>query len=150
MRDMSIRTGTPADHDAVSGIYRRSSLFNEGDRDNLLAHPEALHYAGTALGDGRTRVALFDGRIIGFATTRPVQAWLELDDLFVDPEWMRKGVARALVRDAAESATKVRITRIDVTANEHALPFYESVGFLVDALVETPFGISPHMHLDIG
>jgi hypothetical protein len=38
----AIRLGTPADQPACSGVYRRASLSNAGDRDNLLAHPEYL------------------------------------------------------------------------------------------------------------
>jgi hypothetical protein len=37
-----IRLGVPADLAAVAGVYRRASLSNPGDRDNLLAHPEYL------------------------------------------------------------------------------------------------------------
>jgi hypothetical protein len=37
-----IRLGTSADLPACSDVYRRASLSNAGDRDNLLAHPEYL------------------------------------------------------------------------------------------------------------
>ena len=37
-----IRLGTPADLAAAADVYRRASLSNAGDRDNLLAHPEYL------------------------------------------------------------------------------------------------------------
>jgi len=35
-----IRLGVPADLPAASDVYRSASLFNAGNRDNLLAHPE--------------------------------------------------------------------------------------------------------------
>ena len=37
-----IRLGTSADLTAVTSVYRRASLPNAGDRDNLVAHPEYL------------------------------------------------------------------------------------------------------------
>ena len=37
-----IRLGTSADLAAATSVYRRASLSNAGDRDNLLAHPEYL------------------------------------------------------------------------------------------------------------
>ena len=37
-----IRLGLPADLPAASDAYRRASLFNMGDRDNLRAHPDYL------------------------------------------------------------------------------------------------------------
>ena len=41
----------PRDLPACSGVYRRASLSNAGDRDNLLAHPEYLTWdRGTGRG----------------------------------------------------------------------------------------------------
>jgi hypothetical protein len=37
-----------------------------------------------------------------------------------------------------------------VTANHHALAFYEKVGFVADGEVETRFGAGLRMHLDVG
>ncbi len=37
-----IRLGTSADLAAATSVYRRASLCNAGDRDNLLAHPKYL------------------------------------------------------------------------------------------------------------
>jgi hypothetical protein len=67
-------------------------------------------------------------------------------------------VARARRHQVAESARighdalatiKARgMTRIDVTANPHALAFYEAVGFVVDGVAKTEFGVGTRMHLD--
>jgi len=43
-----IRWSTPADLSALTDVYVRASLSNEGDRDALLAHPEALVLEGDA------------------------------------------------------------------------------------------------------
>jgi GNAT superfamily N-acetyltransferase len=89
--------------------------------------------------EGRTRVAVVDGHIVGFATL----VGNELEDLFTDPDWMRRGIASALVRDAAST-----VPRIEVTANSHALPFYEAVGFVHDGVTETSGGTAYRMHAD--
>jgi len=62
----------------------------------LLANPEVLVFDIGSIRDGRTRVAVDNGRIVGFATTSLRGEIAELDDLFVDLAWMRRGVARAL------------------------------------------------------
>jgi len=49
-----IRLGAPADLAAASSVYRRASLSNAGDRDNLLAHPEYLILGPEGLAEGRT------------------------------------------------------------------------------------------------
>src|ERR1700760_1267187 len=95
-----IRLGTAADLTAASGVYRRASLSNAGDRDNLLAHPEYLILGPEGLAEGRMYVAEEDGSVVGFATwARAAQAGgaIELEDLFVDPDWRRRGIATALV-----------------------------------------------------
>ena len=63
-----IRLGTSADLAAADNVYRRASLSNEGDRDNLLAHPEYLILGPAGLAEGRTHVAEVDGSVVGFAT----------------------------------------------------------------------------------
>jgi len=148
MPDVSIRTASLDDHDVVRAVRRRASLSNEGDRDVLLAHPEALEYDPTPLAEGRARVAVRDGRVVGFA------AWsgedeLELDALFVEPDAMRSGVARALIGDLLDLARTRQVRRVNVVANEHALAFYEAVGCVADGRVETRFRDAPRMHLDI-
>jgi GNAT superfamily N-acetyltransferase len=92
-----IRLGTPADLAAAASVYRRASLSNAGDRDNLLAHPEYLILAPEGLAEGRTHVAEEDGSLVGFATWIEAAGAVELEDLFVDPGSRRRGIATALV-----------------------------------------------------
>jgi GNAT superfamily N-acetyltransferase len=133
-------------------LFRRSSLSNPGDRAALLAHPEALELAGTAVSEGRTRVACTaDGMIVGFITGRPLGSGaLEVEDLFVDPDWMGRGVGRALVLDAVATARAEGLPRINVTANTHALAFYQRMGFVIDGQTETQFGRAHRMHIPVG
>jgi len=145
-----LRTANARDLDALRDVYRRSSLSNASDRDALLAHPDALELAGDALDDGRTFVAVDDGRILGFATLGlGADGAVDLDDLFVDPDTMRQGIGRRLVAEAAARARTAGAVRIDVTANPDARAFYESVGFVEVGEAETRFGPAPRMSLEI-
>ncbi len=100
--------------------------------------------------EGRTRVATWTGdQIVGFATTLYVGRALELEDLFVDPDWMRRGVGRRLVLDVVALAGRHEAQRIEVTANPHAMAFYGTVGFVRDGAVETQFGPGLRMHLEV-
>ena len=74
---VAIRLGTPADLPACSGVYRRASLSNAGDRDNLLAHPEYQVLGPQGLAEGRTYVAEEgDGSVVGFALSTVLGIWL--------------------------------------------------------------------------
>jgi ribosomal protein S18 acetylase RimI-like enzyme len=147
--ELEVRDATPADLPALQDVYRRSSLSNEGDRANLLAHPETLVLSDRAIREGRTRAAISaGGDIIGFITIAMADRALEVDDLFVDPDVMRRGVGRRLVDDAVDIAVDRGVARLEVTANPHALAFYLRVGFVVDHEVATRFGPALRMHLD--
>lgn len=148
--ELHIRTAVLADLPVLSKVYSRASLSNAGDAAALLAHPDALSLGDEGVSQGRTRVAIRTGdHIVGFATTLRVGAVLELEDLFVDPTWMRRGVARRLIADIVDLAQKERVQRVEVTANPHALPFYDNVGFVHDGEIETRFGPGARLHLDV-
>ena len=144
-----IRDAMPADLAALRDVYRRASLSNEGDRETLLANPDALEFPGLGGDDRRTRVATADGRIAGFATSVPAGDVIELDDLFVNPGWMRQGAGRALVLDAVAIARELGAGRVEVTANPHALVFYGKAGFIAGHEVQTRFGPGLRMHIDV-
>jgi len=142
-----IRLGTPADLAAASSVYRRASLSNEGDRDNLLAHPEYLVLGPEGLAEGRTHVAEQDGTVVGFATWAEADGTVDLEDLFVDPDYRRRGIASELVRRIAEVLRARGVQRLEVTANPHAMEFYRSAGFTDNGTADTDFGTAPRMVL---
>jgi ribosomal protein S18 acetylase RimI-like enzyme len=142
-----IRLGTPADLAAASSVYRRASLSNEGDRDNLLAHPEYLVLGPEGLAEGRTHVAEQDGAVVGFATWAEADGTVDLEDLFVDPDNRRRGIASELVRRIAEVLRARGVQRLEVTANPHAMEFYRSAGFTDNGTADTDFGTAPRMVL---
>lgn len=149
MEEFEIRTALLGDVPRIADVFVQSSLSNEGDRPALLAHPDALVFDDEPVRQQRTRVALSNEHIIGFATARPVGDIDELDDLFVDPDWMRRGVARDLIADAVKDARARGARRIEVTANGHALAFYTTTGFVLDGTADTEFGPGYRMHLDV-
>lgn len=144
-----VRTAEAGDLAALQGVFRRASLHNAGDREVLLAHPEVLVWSGEAIAGGRVRVAVEDGTVVGFATTVPIDGGLELEDLFVEPDRMRRGMARRLVEDLLDRARTEGVEHVWVTANPHAMAFYTAVGFVPDGTAPTMFGSAPRLRLDV-
>ena len=151
MSIVRIRAACASDLPALRDVFRRSSLSNERDRDLLLARPEALELTDEGITGGRTRVAVgADDEILGFITTRSLDAGvLEIEDLFVDPDRMRTGVASRLVEDLLATAGRDGVRRIEVTANPHANAFYRDVGFIQGHDTETRLGGAPRMYLTL-
>jgi GNAT superfamily N-acetyltransferase len=144
-----IRLGVLADLPAASDVYRSASLSNAGDRDNLLAHPEYLVLGPEGLAEGRTYIAEEDGSLVGFATWIETAGIFELEDLFVDPGWRRRGIAAALVNRITHVLRARGVRRLEVTANPHALEFYRAAGFIDCGVTDTAFGTAPRMVLAV-
>jgi len=79
----------------------------EEDRAALQAHPDALGVSLAAIAERRVRVAVGEaGELLGFSIVADgAGAVCELYDLFVDPGFLRQGIGRALVDDAAKRAS---------------------------------------------
>jgi GNAT superfamily N-acetyltransferase len=144
-----IRLGVPADLSAAADVYRRASLSNAGDHDNLLSHPELLILGPEGLAEGRTYVAEEDGSVVGFATWAEADGSIDLEDLFVDPDWRRRGIAAALVGRIVDVLRARGAECLEVTANPHAREFYTAAGFIDCGVAETDFGAATRMRLTI-
>jgi len=141
----AIRGAELADMEDLQRVFRRASLSNENDRDQLLEHPEWLVLSETGVRERRVRVAVGGGDVLGFATYLIREAAAELEDLFVDPRWRRRRIAEALVLDISAQLHELKFEMLEVTANPHAMAFYEHMGFVVTQVVDTQFYPAPRM-----
>lgn len=136
-----IRPARPAERQSLEALQRRASLDNPGDRDALLANPDAIDLPDAQITAGRVFVALRDGTLAGFSAVVPrPDGDVDLDGLFVEPAMWKGGIGRALVEHAAEYARTLAGRALHVIGNPHAEGFYLSVGFKIAATVETRFG----------
>src|SRR5262245_23177193 len=73
-------------------LRRRASLSNPGDRDALLAYPDAIALPIEQIAEGCVFVAEREGVVAGFAAlVSRVDGGAELDALFVEPHlWKRR------------------------------------------------------------
>ncbi len=146
---MLVRPGSVDDLPGLAAVFRRAVLTNEGDRGLLSKHPELTDHDPPAA-DDVVFVAEVTGRLVGFATARALDdETLAVTDLFVDPDYMRLGVGRALIDTVVAAATKRGRTRIEVEANRHAVAFYGRVGFVEVEEVQLEFGTALRMVMSL-
>ncbi len=120
-------------------------------REQILAHPDAIEIPVAAVASGHARVAMLAERMVGFSIVLPLAERLaELDGLFVEPEFKRRGLGRALLQDAFSMARARGVRRIEVTSNLEAVGFYEKIGFVADGPAPTRFGPALRMHIELG
>jgi GNAT superfamily N-acetyltransferase len=118
MQDLLIRQAAVSEQKELEGLQLRASLTNEGDRESLLAHPDAIQLPLAQIAAGEVFVAEWNGAIVGFAAVEPKpDGQSELEALFVDPGMRRRGIARSLVEHCAGVARARGSASLNVIGN---------------------------------
>jgi len=142
MNQLIIRAAKPADQKALESLQWRASLNNPGDREALLAHPDAIELPIEQIELGGVFVAESAAAIVGFAAILPrSDGDSELDALFVEPETWRQGVGRALVEHCCLAAKGSGARVLHVVGNPHAKGFYEQCRFKQIGRKQMRFGV---------
>jgi GNAT superfamily N-acetyltransferase len=137
-----IRRAIAAERKTLEALQWRASLGNEGDRDALLRHPDAIDMPLEQIAAGGVFVLEQDGAIVGFsAILQRDDGDTELDALFVEPSIQRQGVGRKLIEHCAEMARSTGSSALHVVGNTHAKQFYLACGFSIVGTFETRFGL---------
>ena len=139
---MSVRPARVDEQKGLESLQQRASLSNPGNRDALLANPDAIALPIEQIVEGCVFVAEREGTVVGFAAVIPrPDGGAELDAMFVEPQLWKQGIGRALVDHSADVARARAASFLHVVGNPHAEGFYTSCGFRVTGSVETRFGI---------
>jgi len=137
----SIRPASTGERETLEALQWRASLNNSGDREALLAHPDAIVLPDAQIEAGGVFVAERDNVIIGFAAVQPrADGTAELDGLFVEPALWKHGIGRSLVNHCAAFASAGGASALHVTGNPHSLGFYNACGFEQIGVEKTRFG----------
>ena len=129
--DPIYRPITPADGEAILRIHRRAVLL-----DAVRAYSPAMvrswadgmnpDYAGRAEAAGSAiEVAELHGAVVGFCDVRGD----EIQGLFVDPGFTRRGIASGLAERAFDRMRAAGHHQARVVAALSGVGFYEAVGF---------------------
>lgn len=150
MSAANIRFAALDERTALERLQFRVSVALPTYRDDVLRHPEVIHLPPTLIEQERVRVAEHAGAIVGFvALLAPEDGVSELDGLFVDPDWWRKGIGSALIQDACDLSRAEGSQSIHVIANPDAVAFYRTCGFATVGEAQTQFGPAPRMLLEL-
>ena len=132
---LRIRLAQAGERQQLEDLQRRASLALPDYREQLTAHPDAIHLPSEQIERGQVIVAELDGRMAGFAAV----VENELDGLFVEPDLWRHGIGSALIEAATHQARRDGLA-LRVIASPTAREFYESCGFSVEGEAATRFG----------
>jgi GNAT superfamily N-acetyltransferase len=141
MNNVRIRLAVPSEQRELEALQWRASLSNAGDREALIANPDAIELPIEEIEKGRVLVAEWNGVVAGFAAVLPrMDGETELDALFVEPTIRRRGIGRLLVEHCADVARSQGSAALHVIGNPHAQSFYLACDFEMTGMTETRFG----------
>ena len=123
-----IRPARPAEAAGLSELALRSKGHWGYDDDFLEACRDVLTVSPTDVEAGAVFVAEVDGASAGFYRLGGAPPVGELEDLWVDPATMGRGIGPALLAHAAKEARERGCTAVLVESDPNAEGFYRSQG----------------------
>jgi len=91
-----------------------------------------------------TFVAELCGQLAGFCQVSVGNGSVELEHLWVRPEFMRQGAGRALLARAAEHLSSIGIASLHIDSDPNAEPFYLACGAVRAGEVAAPIDGQSH------
>ena len=132
MSAVSLRPYLPADARRCAEIFRSSidqlaaDDYDEEQREAWASRADDEQAFGSRLTGALTLLAMIDGAVVGFASLKGAD---QVDMLFVDPEFARRGVGRTLVDALTRLAQARGARRLTTEASDVAKPLFERQGF---------------------
>ena len=137
MTNFVIRPARPEEASELSGLAVRSKAHWGYDEAFMSASLDELVIPADQVVIRRTQVAVSDddaggpdtaARILGFGTIEGEPPAGELGMLFVDPEFIGRGVGGALFSQLTAMANGLGFRRLTIAADPNAEPFYLAKG----------------------
>jgi GNAT superfamily N-acetyltransferase len=143
-----IRAAEPGERERLREIAIASKAHWGYDEEQVRRWGEGLE-----LSPGVDRfVAEVDGEVVAYASLVCEDDVCVLDELWVEPEWIGKGVGSGLFRFALARAREGGARRLEWEAEPNAVGFYERMGgrYLRDSEPSAWGRVTPVMGIDLG
>ena len=137
MSNITIRSALPSDTSTIFALIQELAKYE--NLENMVTGSEQK-LRNDLFGEqiyAEAIIAEWNGKAVGFALFFPnystflTKAGIYLEDLFVLPEYRRRGIGKALLQHLKELATKRDAGRLEWSVldwNEPAIKFYQSIG----------------------
>lgn len=135
MTEPRVRPASPDDVSRLRAVAEASKGHWGYDMERVRAWAAALEFFREIW------VAEVDGEIVAWSALRPNGdgSW-ELDDLWVEPAVIRRGIGSTLFRHAADRARAAGAQTLRWEADPNAVPFYEHMGAETVGTVTSEWG----------
>jgi GNAT superfamily N-acetyltransferase len=125
--DVLIRPARPDEGELLREIAIASKQYWGYETEDVVRWAAQGDFSPAGLVAKEFFVADANGAAVAFASLIAGEPAV-LDDLWVEPEWIGKGVGTRLFRAVAEYAAELGSSRLEWEAEPHAVGFYERLG----------------------
>ncbi len=134
---LSIRPAVPEDIPLILELIRELADYEKAPQDAVARHEDLLRDGWGAQPKFRVLIAEWDRKPAGFAlffynySTWQGRAGIYLEDLFVRPEFRKRGIGKALLVRLAQIAVEENCGRFQWAVldwNQPSIDFYEALG----------------------
>ena len=121
---MEIRPARCAEHDILSGIARASKAHWGYSAEAMAGWDAELTISPESIEQCPTFLAEIGGVVAGFFQLASARDGIEIDHFWVSPEFMGRGVGRALLERARVEAADLGFETLEIDADPNAEAFY--------------------------
>lgn len=125
---MNIRPAQPHEAEALSALARKSKSHWGYSSETIDSWKAQLSVSADAIASWPTFVAALEDEIAGFYALAPSGPHWSLEHLWVLPQYMGRGIGRALVAHALDTAARGGAVSVSVDGDPNAERFYLACG----------------------
>ncbi len=125
---MKIRPAQGHEAEALTAIALKAKAYWGYPADTLESWKLELTVSTQTVASRPTFVAVIRDEIVGFYSLSPSHDAWKLEDLWVLPRFMERGIGQALVAHALETAARGGASSVTVDADPNAESFYLACG----------------------
>lgn len=126
--DFIIRRAKPEESELITAITRASKSYWGYSQALMDLWWENLTIPADYIAGHPVFVAERDGRLLGYFSLSGAGKVQELDNLFIAPDYIGRGVGKRLFRFALKQMRSNGARRVRIVADPHAEAFYERFG----------------------
>jgi len=147
-----VRRARPDEGELIREIARASKGYWGYEQELIDTWVAGLDLSPSGLRHEEFYVADVDGRLVGWSAIIDKDEVCWLDDLWIAPEFIGRGVGTTLFEHAVARARELGAARVELEAERHSVGFYEKMGmrYVRDGEPGVWGRISPVMALEIG
>lgn len=141
---MQIRRACEHEADMLTAIAVEAKGYWGYSPEQMGAWQSQLRVTAERIVSSHVYACDVDGRAAGFYSLGNSSSTWTLDDLWVRPAFMRRGIGRSLLRHALMLCANYGVSHLCIDADPSAKDFYISCGAVLDGFIAAPIAGDPH------